>query len=192
MIDKKLKAIFEAATGKKFDEAVGDNKVDNLVSELTRCTEQELLMFSCSQMNGGAVAFQQQYSTPQFDGFKSVLASVVDRWRVMDDNEKLDLTQKIELLFKDLMIKNWGALGPETAELIASRYTKQMIDFLKKNNLDPQKPIDQLYPHRRDIAPKTDVVNATTPKDQTTPPLVQANAKAAPISGMQTLKANPY
>lgn len=191
MIDKKFKDIFKAATGKVFDEAIGDNKVDNLVSELKRCTDNELKMFTVSQLNSGVQSFQQQYSTPQFDGFKVVLTALVDRWRVMDDMEKQDLCQKIELTFKEIMTDNYSALGPETAELVASRYAKQMIDHLKANNKDPQKPIDLLYPHRREIAPKTDVVFSTIP-DETTPPLVKKVQAAKLVQASALLKVNPY
>lgn len=193
MINKELKDIYLAATGNFFSEAIGDNKVDNLVDELKRATEIELAMFVASQLNSGVQAFQQQYTTPQFDGFKVILKSLVDRYRVMDDAEKLDFFQKIEIFFKDLMQKNYSALGPEAAELVASRYAKQMMDWLKKQNLDPQAPTDTLYPHKRELAPKVDVVQITVPVDTTTPAIVQNVNKAKERdSNVGQLIVNPY
>ena len=170
---------------------MSDTKVDNLAEELKRSTEIELNMFAAGLLNTSFNSFMQSYTTPQFEGFKTVIGSIVDRFRVMDDAEKLDLFQKIELMFKELLTKNFGALGPEQAELIASRYSKQMIQFLKDKNTDPQSATDTLYPHRRDINGKAEPVGDTEPWQAK----VQAKMQVADLTNDDAIDAlilNPY
>lgn len=190
-LDKKLLDLFEEVTGSALNEYVGDNKVDNLAEELKRATEIELNMFAASLINSSVNSFLQSYATPQFEGFKTTISAIVERFRVMDDAERLDLFQKIEIMFKDLMTKNFAALGPETAELIASRYSKQMLQFFKDKNTDPQSATDTLYPHRRDINAKAEPVADTEPWQAK----VQAKMQVADLTNddqVDVLIANPY
>lgn len=189
-MDKNLIKIIEDVTGQSIVEFVGDNKIDNLADELKRATEIELNMFAASLINTNANSFMQNYSTPQFEGFKAIITGIVDRYRVMDDAEKLDLFQKIELMFKDLMTKNFAALGPETAEIIASRYSKQMLQFLKDKNVDPQAATDTLYPHKRELAPKADPCAAPTWQDKVTAKMASAEVDNDGV--VDVLISNPY
>lgn len=191
MINNALNKMFLEFTGDNLNEFVGDNKVDNLADELKRSTEIELNMFAASLINTNVNSFMQSYTTPQFEGFKTTMGAIIERYRVMDDAEKLDLFQKIELMFKDLMTKNFAALGPETAELIASRYSKQMLQYFKDKNVDPQASTDTLYPHRRDINAKAEPVADTEPWQAK----VTAKMAVADITNdgaIDVLVSNPY
>ena len=116
---------------KSLEEAIGDNKIDNLADDLKRATEIELGMFAASLMNSYANDFIQSFRTPQFEGFREAFSDVVARYRVMDGTEQGDLFQKIETMFKDIFVQRFSALGPEAAELMAQRYSGQMVDMLK-------------------------------------------------------------
>jgi hypothetical protein len=190
MINKNFSKIFEDVTGQTMNEFVGDSKIDNMVDELRRSTDIELKMFSASLINSNVNSFIQQYNTAQFEGFKEILGAIIDRYRVMDDAEKLDLFTKIELMFKDIMAQNFSALGQETAEIIASRYSKQMLQYLKSQNLDPQAATDTLYPHQRQLAAKADPCAAPSWQDK-----VQAKMASAEIDDVDVVDvmiANPY
>jgi hypothetical protein len=156
MISHEIHEIFESAAGMKISEAVGDNKVDNIIGELTRSTEVEIGMFVASLLNSSVNSFKQQYNTPQFEGFKKAMNASIERYRMMDESDRTDLFQKIEIMFKDIFFKNYAHIGHEEAEIVAMRYAKQMQSLLKEQNKNPQQPIDDLYPHQRNIAPKAD------------------------------------
>ena len=157
-MDKNLALLYGEMLNKPLLEYVGDNKVDNLADELRRSTEVELAMFVGSVLNTQYKQFMSSYSTPQHDGFQRTIAAIRDRYCVMDDQEKIDLAQKIETLWKDIMVKQYGALGADSAELVATRYAKQMISWFKEGAKDPQ---DMLYPHNRELAAKADPADAT-------------------------------
>jgi hypothetical protein len=157
-VDKNLAFLYEEILNKPLLEYVGDNKVDNLADELRRSTEVELAMFVGSVLNTQYKQFLNSYSTPQHDGFQRTISAVRDRYCVMDDQEKIDLSQKIETLWKDIMVKQYGALGADSAELVATRYAKQMISWLKRTEKDPQ---EMLYPHNRELAAKADPADTT-------------------------------
>jgi hypothetical protein len=189
---EQVRKVYEGVTRKPFDrlvESVGDNKIDNLVDELKRSTQLELGNFVVQLLNTSTNDFVQHYQTPTFDGFKKILGTVVERYRVMDDAEKDDLFQKIELLFRDLMTQQYANMGPETSELIAARYAKQMQEFLKGQNKDPQQPIDDLYPHQRQLAPKAgDAMDV-----EVIEPTMQGMMKSLNrLSDLDKLQQNPY
>lgn len=197
---EELSSLFNGITGTELNEYVGDNKIDNLADELKRSAEIELKMFATSLLQTNLNLFLQAFVTPQFASFKTCIDAITDRYRVMDDQERLDLFQKMELMFKEIFINNFSALGPETAELIASRYAQQMVKHLKDNNKDPQQAIDLLYPHRRDINAKAEPVGDTIPNsipspDETWQAKVQAKMNMADLMNDKStavLVANPY
>ena len=124
-------------------EALGDNKVDNIVDDLARAADIELQMFSASLLNTQAKEFLQSYRTPQFEGFRAAFRAVVARYRVMDGTEQGDLFHKIEILFKDIFVQKFGALGPEAAELMSQRYSNQMVAVLKSLSVQANVDMDQ-------------------------------------------------
>lgn len=157
-MDKNLQSLYSEILNKPMTESIGDNKIDNLADELRRSTEVELAMFVGAILNTSYKAFAGNYATPQHDGFKRTIEAIRDRYCVMDDMEKLDLAQKIEIMFKDIMVKQYGALGADSAELVATRYAKQMINWFKVGEKDPQ---EMLYPHNRELSAKADPADAT-------------------------------
>lgn len=128
---------FAAETKRRFDlhEAIGDNTVDNLMDALKRSTAVEVNNFTVALLNANVDKFQYAYRLPQHDQFRQDLRNVLERYRIMDGMEQGDLFVKIESMFKDLFVERYGSLGPEAAELIAVRYAKQMVLFLKENSI---------------------------------------------------------
>ena len=82
-------------------------------------------------MNTYAKDFLQSFRAPMFEGFREAFQDVVSRYRLMDGTEQGDLFHKIETMFKDIFVQRFSALGPEAAELMAQRYSGQMVDMLK-------------------------------------------------------------
>jgi hypothetical protein len=135
-------------------EAVGDNKVDNMIEETRRSVEVEISMFVLALLNTSLKAFAQQYRTPQHEGFRGAMQDLYERYRVMDGTERADLFEKIELMFKGIFQDNYDSLGPDAAELVAKRYAKQMCDMIKAENRDPMASTELLYPNQTDLYPK--------------------------------------
>lgn len=132
----------ELGTKGPISEAIGDNTVDNMVDELTRSTNIELGKFVSSLLNTNINLFLHSYSLPQYEEFRATFRHVLSRYQVMDGMEQGDLFRKIENMFKDIFISKFGDLGPEVAEVIAQRYSNQMIDMLKKNSVQANVDLD--------------------------------------------------
>jgi len=121
----------------ELSESIGDNKVDNMVDELKSVIEIELANFVITLLNTNFSAFENSYTNPQFEGFRKALNDLKMRYKVMDNLDKQDLFNKIELIFKDLFRKIYCAQGPEVAELIGTRYAEQMVKNIKHTEADP-------------------------------------------------------
>ena len=140
----------------ELQEQGGDNKVDNMMDSLHRATEVEMMQFVAILLNASLEEFARAYIKPQFDGFGKAFDDIQERFRVMDDLEKQDLYHKIENMFKDIFMKNFNSLGPETSELMAVRYAGQFIKELKLGNQDPLNPMKSLYPKNPSLYPEAD------------------------------------
>lgn len=113
-------------------EDVGDNTVDNMMTELYRSSKIELGKFVGSLLNANLNRFLQSYNLPEYEPFRNVMRNIISRYQVMSGSEQGDLFVKIEGMFKDIFVSQYGHLGPEIAELIAVRYAVQMIQFIKQ------------------------------------------------------------
>jgi hypothetical protein len=129
----------------ELSEAIGDDKVDNMVDELKSVLEVELSMFLISLLNTNFSLFEKSYTNPQYEGFRRALTDLQQRFKVMDQLAKQDLFNKIEIVFKDIFRTSYSAMGPETAELIATRYASQMNKNLKAVMDDPQAALKDIY-----------------------------------------------
>lgn len=112
-------------------EMIGDNTVDNLLADLRRTTSIEVGQFVGGLLNGSVNQFAYAYSMPQYDEFKRSLENMCVRYKVMDGMEQGDVCLKVTAMFKDIFTSTYGALGPEAADLMAVKYAKQMIDYMK-------------------------------------------------------------
>jgi hypothetical protein len=131
------KMLGEFSENSKLLENIGDNTVDNLMDELNRGVKIELGKFVGSLLNTGINRFLHSYNLPQYEGFRSAMINIIDRFRVMDGADQGDLFRKIDNMFRDIFISQYGHLGPEIAEMIAKKYAVQMIDFIKSYSVMP-------------------------------------------------------
>lgn len=129
------RAIMKAMGHDSMVEMIGDNTVDNLISELTRCTTIELGHFAAGLMHVSVNKFEYAYETPHYDEFKAALTNLINRYKVMDGLEQGDTCMKMLAMMKDIFTSNYGALGPEAADAMATQYAQHMIDFIKSQNL---------------------------------------------------------
>ena len=115
------------------NEAIGDNTIDNMMDELNRATKIEIERFVVSLLNSQIKIFAQCYNLPQHEDFRVIFRKILYRYQVMDGSDQGDLFLKIENMFKDLFINKYGQSGPEIAEMLAKKYTVQMIGILRNN-----------------------------------------------------------
>lgn len=124
-------------------EAIGDNTVDNMMDELRRSVDVEVGQFVMALLNSHVGDFMYAYSIPQYDGFKDAFKIVMQRYQLMDGTEQGDLFAKIENMFKDLFVEKYSSLGPEAAELVAKKYTLQMVNYMKANAIQANVDLHQ-------------------------------------------------
>lgn len=132
----------ELRTRGELSEAIGDNTVDNMMDELTRATSIEVGKFVGSLLSSNINSFMHCYSIPQFEDFKAMFHQILNRYQVMDGMDQGDLFKKIEIMWKDLFVDRYADLGPEVAELIAKRYSVQMVNMLKANSVQANVDLD--------------------------------------------------
>lgn len=126
------KMLRELSPGKVIFEDIGDNTVDNLMTELSRAASVELGKFVGALLNTNMNKFLQSYNMPEFEPFRAVMKDVISRYQIMSGSEQGDLFLKIENMFKDIFVDQFGHLGPEIAEMIAKKYSVQMVQFIKQ------------------------------------------------------------
>lgn len=126
-------------------EAIGDNKVDNLIQDLQRVTEVETSMFVARLLQTNVKKFAFSYNLPQYEAFREAFKDVLGRYLVMDGEEKGDLFVKIESMFKEIFVQKYAGLGPEAAEQTAKLYAEQMICILKQNSVQAN---TEMYPQK--------------------------------------------
>lgn len=125
-------------------EDIGDNTIDNMMGELHRATGVELGKFVGSLLNVNLNKFVQCYNMPEYEPFRHVMKDIISRYQVMSGSEQGDLFLKIEGMFKDIFMAQYSHLGPEVADLIAKKYSVQMIQFIKQFGVaDPGLNIDK-------------------------------------------------
>lgn len=112
-------------------EQVGDNTVDNLVSDLSQALPVELNAFVCGLLNGNTERFVYAYATPNYTGFGEAMDRLVERFKLMDGLEQADTLRKLDLLWKGIFLERYAVLGAEASELMAARYAAQMTSWLK-------------------------------------------------------------
>lgn len=129
-------------------EAIGDNKIDNMVQELGRVTEVELGMFVATMLQKTVSLFAYDYEAPKYDGFEKAFKDIKERYQVMSGEEQGDLFTKIEQMFKEIFVQKFSGLGPEEAEATAKLYANQMIGILKDNSIQKN---TEMYPQIKSI-----------------------------------------
>lgn len=112
-------------------EMIGDNTVDNLMTELVRCTTIELSQFVAGLLHTSVNKFAYAYETPQYEDFKQALANIAARYKVMDGLEQGDVCLKITAMMKDIFASHYGSLGPEAADAMAVQYAEHMLAWIK-------------------------------------------------------------
>lgn len=130
-----LNKMFEELSGKKMQEAVGDNAVDNMVTAMSRVVEVELAMFLSKLLVMNVGKFSFSYEDPSYLEFKKNFSDIIARYQVMDGEDKGDLHQKIENMFKDIFTDKYAALGPQFAETTGALYAQQMVNILKSMSI---------------------------------------------------------
>jgi hypothetical protein len=128
-----LKQIFDEMNS--LTESIGDNTVDNLVSELARCVSIELDLFVVDVLNKLAKDFARDYHMPFYEDFKTAFKLVLNRYQLMSGDEEGDLFKKIENLFLNIFSDKFNAAGHEVSDVIAKKFSNQMINFLKANKI---------------------------------------------------------
>ena len=116
-------------------EEIGDNSVDNMMTQLQRSCGVELGKFVGSLLNTGVGRFLQSYNMPEYEPFRHAMMDIISRYQIMSGSEQGDLFLKIENMFKDIIMSQYAHLGPEIAEMIAKRYAVQMIQFIKEHGI---------------------------------------------------------
>jgi hypothetical protein len=166
-------------------EQIGDNKVDNMVGDLARSTEIEIQMFVASLLNSNIKTFLRFYVVPQFEAFKTAVSDIQERYKVMDELERTDLLHKIESMWKDIFIRNFGILGPDAAEMMATRYAAQMIREIKIGLEDPLSTQEKLYPKAKELypdgSPETQPLSRPEAIDKVLSQLVEPEKESAAI-----------
>lgn len=119
-------------------EEIGDNSVDNMMTELERSCGVEMGKFVGSLLNTNVDRFKHCYNMPEYEPFRHVMRDIISRYQIMAGSEQGDLFLKIENMFKDIMIGQYAHLGPEIAEMIAKKYAVQMIQFIKEHGVTPK------------------------------------------------------
>lgn len=116
-------------------EAIGDNVVDNLLKNMQLATETEVGLFVAGMLSANVEAFAYVFESPMYEGFKECFNKIVMRWSVMDEIERGDVVAKLLLMFRDLFMKKYSAVGPEAVDLIARRYTDLMVEEIKARSV---------------------------------------------------------
>lgn len=124
-------------------EAVGDNKIDNMMADLKLATSVELDRFAMMMMADGLSKFTKQYVTPEYAPFKQKVVDLIMRYRVTDGEEQADLFNKIQSMFKQIFVEKFGADSAEKAGVLANLYAEQMIAIFKKNSAQAN---TEMYP----------------------------------------------
>lgn len=130
-----LDKMFKELSGTEIQEAVGDNAVDNMVTAMSRVVEVELSMFISKLLVMNVGKFSFSYEDPSYIEFKKNFSDIIARYQVMDAEEKGDLYQKIENMFKDIFTEKYAALGPQFAETTGALYAQQMVNILKSMSI---------------------------------------------------------
>jgi hypothetical protein len=124
-------------------EAVGDNKIDNMMADLKLAAGVELERFAMKMLADGMSKFAQQYATPEYLPFKEKVVDLIMRYRVTDGEEQADLFNKIQSMFKQIFVEKFGADSAEKAGVLAMQYAEQMIAIFKKNSAQAN---TEMYP----------------------------------------------
>lgn len=116
-------------------ESIGDNTVDNIVAELSRCVSVELDLFVCELLNKMVNNFAHDYHLPFYEDFKTAFMLVLNRYQLMSGDEEGDLYKKIDNFFLNIFSEKFSSGGHEVSDVIAKKYAVQMINFLKANKI---------------------------------------------------------
>lgn len=119
----------------KLTESIGDNTVDNIVDELARCVAIEIDLFVIDLLNKMVSQFARNYHLPHYEEFRSAFNLVLNRYQLMNGDEEGDLYKKIENFFLNIFSQRFSSAGHEVSDVIAKKFTAQMIAFLKANKI---------------------------------------------------------
>lgn len=114
-------------------EAIGDNKVDNLLSELKTFTADEIELSAVKSLAKHVNEFVGAYESPIDPRFKEKVIEIILRYRVMDGVEQQDLFDKIRIMFNDIFYAKFPTAPSAVKEEAAQLYAHQMIAILKKH-----------------------------------------------------------
>ena len=119
----------------KILESVGDATVDNLVDQLHISTSIELEKFVCELLSRSLNQFMTNYKMPLYDDFRTSFKAVLNRYQLMDGDQAGDLHKKIQIMMTSIFSEKFSANGHEVADVMAAKFSTQMINFLKYNRI---------------------------------------------------------
>jgi hypothetical protein len=129
MNTQQVEALYAQVTGRKVEEAI--NSIPNLMLSMKRVSTVEVNKFIVEQLASGLPAFGEHFENPLHPEFKVVLKDLVERYQIMASDERIDLFEKISIMFKEIF-QPFDSLGAGTADAIAESYAKQMCDAIKQ------------------------------------------------------------
>lgn len=132
-MDKNISVLFEEVG--RVTESIGDNTVDNIVDELSRCVSVELDLFVVDLLNKMVRDFARNYHLPFYEDFRTAFNMVLNRYQLMSGDEEGDLFKKIENFFLNIFSEKFNSAGHEVSDVIAKKFAMQMIQFLKANKI---------------------------------------------------------
>jgi hypothetical protein len=133
MMDKKMFSFLDQM--QNLNESIGDNTVDNIVDELARCVSVELDLFVIDLLGKMVTEFTRDYHLPFYEDFKTSFSLVLNRYQLMSGDEEGDLFKKIDNFFLNIFSEKFSAAGHEVSDVIAKKFSTQMIKFLKTNKV---------------------------------------------------------
>lgn len=123
-----VEELYASVTGRRVEEAI--NSIPNLMLSLKRVTQVEVNKFLVERLAAGLPEFREHFESPLYPEFKVSLKDVVERYQIMASDERIDLFEKISIMFKEIF-QPFDSLGAGTADAIAESYAKQMNDAIK-------------------------------------------------------------
>lgn len=114
-------------------EAIGDNKVDNMLSELKTFTADEVELCAINTLAKYPNEFLKYYETPIDPRFRDQVIEIIKRFRVMDGVEQQDLFDKIRIMFNDIFYAKFPTAKSAEKEAAAQLFAHQMIAIIKKH-----------------------------------------------------------
>lgn len=124
-----IEELYTQVTGLRIEENI--NSIANLMLTMKRVATVEVNKFIVELLGSSMQKFAEHFETPLYADFKTQLHDIVERYQIMASDERLDLFEKISIMFKEIF-QPFDSLGAGTADAIAESYAKQMCDAIKQ------------------------------------------------------------